>query len=1113
MLRWSNNATGCGNRTNSVYFGTSNQPAFLVTLPGSSTSTTATISSTPGTSTTYYWKVVVSDGVQFQSSQTFNFIACFAQAPGVSQLLFPANNSRITASSVQLRWSPTSPGQSCGPSNFTYYLKFANSTAAFVDPTAVIYTGLNTVFNVSVSPDWHFWKVVSGNGGLTSPSAVYSFQSCKIASPTPPAWTVSADVKNTSNVLLQWNASSKVGESCTGSSTLVYTIYGPQGPLASTSSTSVAVNLNNGNIALSLVASNSGVSSNGSNITISVCSFPAPVALQPSQGSTVQNGTIEFLTGFNWGMECALSNRNGTITIRNSSGTPVIVKYSYDFLTSFKQSLDQGSYSWHVSATSNGITKTSSLVSFTVAGSCIAAPPGSVTVSQFPTVVSSQNSLVTLQWNSSGFGTVCGASNNTFVVFLDGNSLPSTPIGKTLSNSLMYNCSALSSNKTYYWRVAAYNGANSSYSNSSSFLYCTPVAPIAVFTAPAVGSHVPLPFLVSWNLTDFGRACTGGSAITYTLYTSATLNFNGARIIYRGSDLFTNVDSVQGVVNLKLVVENSDGASSNQTLQFNTCIPSTAQSITVIQPVNTILSTNQVTFSWNDTSTCDQAYWVAYSSSSRFGNYLNSSQLQTRQWSTTLAEGQWYWLVYVTVKNYPQFNVTSSISTFGVCVPSTPSVHLLYPAENATAILATSVAFSWNLTGSDCTQKLKIEFSIENSTALLVKKNYGFYDTQLFVGSPNAVGWYRWNVTIYNGSTVISTQTRHVFACAASPPPVPLLLTPTNGSTVTSGTNLLWSAVNFGACALQSTYKLRFSRDPNPSFYGLINGTSAMIDAYTSSGVYYWAVEAFNGVYYSNASTIWMVSVCSPTPPSLPIQISPSANSVSAQSTVTFEFGSISSMGQACSTLGDEVVQLQVDFGNGTFTTVNTWSNVTLSGYTFSHAFANGNYSWRVLVTNIDRITSTSSEIPFIVQFGQTGASQTSQSSISVFVVSNPMVFTTAVVTGSFVQNSGTTLTLSGGALTGVAISAGSVTLNGNLVIDLTGVDAYSGMQILLVNATLLTGSWQSVSLSGTSSECSVVQADVSYQGSSAVATLTVVQLCTAGNVLAWCVAALMILQ
>ena len=98
----------------------------------------------------------------------------------------------------------------------------------------------------------------------------------------------------------------------------------------------------------------------------------------------------------------------------------------------------------------------------------------------------------------------------------------------------------------------------------------------------------------------------------------------------------------------------------------------------------------------------------------------------------------------------------------------------------------------------------------------------------------------------------------------------------------------------------------------------------------------------------------------------------------------------------------------------------------------------------------------------------------------------------------SWIQNAGSVVTLSGQALSGVAITSQSVSLSGDLVLDVSALDVYDGMTFTLINANNITGQWQSVSLSGSTSECVEYQVDVTYTQQVAIGTLTTVSLCFA---------------
>ena len=110
------------------------------------------------------------------------------------------------------------------------------------------------------------------------------------------------------------------------------------------------------------------------------------------------------------------------------------------------------------------------------------------------------------------------------------------------------------------------------------------------------------------------------------------------------------------------------------------------------------------------------------------------------------------------------------------------------------------------------------------------------------------------------------------------------------------------------------------------------------------------------------------------------------------------------------------------------------------------------------------------------------------------------MEYSVPVSVSSWIQSAGSVVTLSGQALAGVAITSESVSLSGDLVLDVSALDVYDGMTFTLINATSITGQWQSVSLSASTSDCVEYQVDVTYTSSEAVAQLTTVSLCFASS-------------
>ena len=112
-------------------------------------------------------------------------------------------------------------------------------------------------------------------------------------------------------------------------------------------------------------------------------------------------------------------------------------------------------------------------------------------------------------------------------------------------------------------------------------------------------------------------------------------------------------------------------------------------------------------------------------------------------------------------------------------------------------------------------------------------------------------------------------------------------------------------------------------------------------------------------------------------------------------------------------------------------------------------------------------------------------------------MVTTSILYSVGVSVSSWIQNAGSVVTLSGQALSGVAITSQSVSLSGDLVLDVSALDVYDGMTFTLINANNITGQWDGVTATSTS-ECVEYQVDVTYTQQLVTATLTRVSLCIA---------------
>ena len=112
-------------------------------------------------------------------------------------------------------------------------------------------------------------------------------------------------------------------------------------------------------------------------------------------------------------------------------------------------------------------------------------------------------------------------------------------------------------------------------------------------------------------------------------------------------------------------------------------------------------------------------------------------------------------------------------------------------------------------------------------------------------------------------------------------------------------------------------------------------------------------------------------------------------------------------------------------------------------------------------------------------------------------MITTSILYSVGVSVSSWIQNAGSVVTLSGQALSGVAITSQSVSLSGDLVLDVSALDVYDGMTFTLINANNITGQWQDVTATSTS-ECVEYQLDVTYTQQQVLAQLTTVSLCFA---------------
>ena len=439
---------------------------------------------------------------------------------------------------------------------------------------------------------------------------------------------------------------------------------------------------------------------------------------------------------------------------------------------------------------------------------------------------------------------------------------------------------------------------------------------------------------VSVNPTLSWNASTG--AASYEVQVSTAPSFSPATIVFDQSNITGTSKQVSGLANNTLYywrvnATNATGTSGwSTTWAFTTIVLAP----TLASPGNGASSQPlSLQVSWNAASGA-MSYQLQVSTVPDFSTtvYDQSNIHVTTRRVDGLAVGTlYYWRVNATYA--VGTSAWSSVWTF-TTVPAAPT--LASPASGATGVSITPT-LTWNALSGATSYQVQVSTTSDFSTTttIFIQSNITTTSQQLSGLAIGTVYYWRVNATYAVGTSGWSDIWS--FTTATAPPPVPTLVSPTNGAhRQPLSLQLSWN-VSSGA----TSYELQVSTAPDFSTtvfdQSNIHGTTRQVNGLADGTVYYWRVNATDAGGMSAWSDVWSFS----TSLVAPTLVSPSNGATGISVTPTLSWNASS---------GATSYQVQVSTASNfaISTTVFNQSNITTTSQQVSGLAIRTTYYWRV---------------------------------------------------------------------------------------------------------------------------------------------------------------------
>ncbi len=286
---------------------------------------------------------------------------------------------------------------------------------------------------------------------------------------------------------------------------------------------------------------------------------------------------------------------------------------------------------------------------------------------------------------------------------------------------------------------------------------------------------------------------------------------------------------------------------------------------------------------------------------------------------------------------YGLINIGAALGTGG----TPPGVPVLVSPTNGSTVQDLTPTFDWN----DVTDATSYTILVDNnSTFASPEVNTSPTSSTYTPGANLAAGTYYWKVLATNSSGSSAYSAAWTVTLTAPPPipDVPVLVSPSNGSTVQDLTPTFdWNdAANATSYEILGDDKSNFS---SPDINATVATSTYTVPIDLAAKTYYWKVRSVNVTGSSAYTAAWTVVVTAPPPlPGTPTLISPANASGTTDTTPSFDWS------DATDATGYEIlIDNNSDFSSPTISTTSATSDYTAT------TLALGTYYWKVRGTNV----------------------------------------------------------------------------------------------------------------------------------------------------------------